>query len=291
MSAKRTKVPGRGVSYFGLLLGLAISVTGNVASTLLTETAVSAWLRVPMAITWPVMTWVAIEVLTRTIWSRTFSHVATRVFLAGPVALVAAFVSYLHLHHLMEMAGEPGLAQAVGPLAIDGTLFGCTVALLVTRAQERATGQEAKRQTLAQRVAGVKALAADVKYAFTAPATPVDPEPGLELAPAMSEVPLGPEVPPLVDPAPEPRRVPAPRSPRTPALRGSWNVEKAVQLLMDGEKVPDVAATVGVGAKSIQRAARALTLLRQDPSAEVPADWKVPAEVAQVIRQMVRSIN
>lgn len=287
-TAKTQRAPGRGWAYFGLILGLAGSVAGNVANTVLTTSGVHLALRVPFAVTWPLLTWVAIEVLTRTVWSRSFSHVATRVFLTGPVALVAAFVSYLHLHHLMVLSGEPGLAQAVGPLAIDGTLFGCTVALLVTRAQERAAGQTAKRQTLAERVAATRALVDDVKYAVTRPAPKVDPI-GAVPAPVLAEVPLGPEVLPVpVSPAP---KVPAPRSPRTPVLRGTWDVAKAVQLILDGEKDQDVAATVGIGQKAIQRTRRALVAIRQDPQADIPPEWKVPAAVVQVIRQELRSIN
>lgn len=288
MSANRTKAPGRGWAYFGLLLGLAASVTGNVANTVLAGTTVHLGLRVPLAILWPVLTWVSIEVLTRTVWARSFSHVATRIFLAGPVALVAAVVSYLHLHHLMAMSGEVGLAQAVGPLAIDGTLFGCTVALLVTRAQERATGQAAKRQTLAERVASVRSSVEDVKYAVTRPVPKVDPV-GAVPAPILWEVPLGPEAPALETPAAP--RVPAPRSPRTPVTRGAWDVAKAVRLILDGEKDLDVAATVGIGQKAIQRTRRALTAIREDPHFTVPAEWKVPSAVVQVIREEVRAIN
>lgn len=294
------KTPGRGWAYLGLLLGLAGSVAGNVANTILTDTRVTEWLRVPFAVAWPVWTWVGIEVLTRIEWRRHWSHWIARLILMGPTTLVAAFVSYLHLHHLMVLSGEPGLAQAVGPLAIDGTLFGCTVALLVTRAQERTAGQERTRRTLAQRVAEIKAGADAVVAAVKMPVRPVeDPDPDLELAPRISPVELGPERPALLPldqglldlqakADQERQKVPAQR-PRTSTLRGTWDVAKAVQLILDGEKDADVAATVGVGPKQIQRTRRAVQAFKvQGPHAHIPVDWKVPDAVVQVIREEAR---
>jgi hypothetical protein len=280
MTAQTAKAPGRSWAYFGLILGLAASVTGNVANTVLTTSTVHLGLRVPFAVVWPLFTWIGIEVLTRIEWERSFSHVATRVFLAGPVALVAAFVSYLHLHHLMVMAGEPGPAQAVGPIAVDATLFGCTVALLVTRARERNVTR-APRQTLAQRVSAVRSSLDATLVAVTTATPKVDPI-GAVPAPVLSAKDLGPERPPVQVPDPEPK-VPTQRTPR----RTEWDVAKAVQMILDGEKDPAVAETVGIGVKMIQRTRRAVLAIRQDPHADIPQAWKVPAPVVQVIRAEV----
>ena len=137
--------PGHGWAYFGVLVGLAASITGNVAHTYLADSDISLQLRVPLAVLWPVMLLIGIEVLTRVDWTKNWRHWFARLLLVGPVALVSAFVSYLHLFHLMGLAGETELAQYAGPLAVDGTLFGCTVALLVTRAAHRDAGQEKTR--------------------------------------------------------------------------------------------------------------------------------------------------
>ena len=124
---------GRDWAYLGVGIGFAASITANVASTVLRETTVPLWLRIPFATLWPVLTYVAIEVLVRTDWEDRWSHKAIRSVLTVPVGAVAAFVSYLHQHHLMVVAGEPGLAQGFGPLAIDGMLFGMTATLIAAR--------------------------------------------------------------------------------------------------------------------------------------------------------------
>ena len=255
--------PGRGWAYFGLLLGLAGSTTGNVASTVLSATDVPLQLRVPFAVAWPVWTWVGIEVLTRTQWSRHWTHWIARLILMGPTTVVAAFVSYLHLSHVMLLAGEPSLARTLGPLAIDGTLFGCTVALLVTR---RGTFErDTERRTLADRVSSLRSSVLAVKDA------------------AVSGVPA------IEGPAEVPE-VPAQRSlrtSRTSVLRGTWDPDKAVRMILDGDTNEDIAGTVGVGSKMIQRTRRAVLALQQVPPMDIPAEWKVPAEVQRIIREVL----
>lgn len=278
--------PGHGWAYLGVLLGLVASVAGNVANTVLAESTVDLKLRIPFAVAWPVFVYIGIEVLTRVEWIQNWRHWIARLMLMGPMTLVAAFMSYLHLHHLMILSGEPGLAQAVGPLAIDGTLFGCTVALLVTRAGGR--GIERERKSLAERIADARQTLTDAKDAATGKATEV---PAIEPAP---EVPaqivkrtqdaIEDELQALIEET-------KPRSPRTRTYtpRGSWDVRKAVDLIADGELSDQaIADLVGTGIKSVQRARRGYGFLRQNPTASVPSDWKVPAAVVDVIREAVR---
>lgn len=267
-----TMTPGRGWAYFGLLLGLAGSTTGNVASTVLAATDVPLQLRVPFAVAWPVWTWVGIEVLTRTQWSRHWTHWIARLILMGPTTVVAAFVSYLHLSHVMLLAGEPSLARTLGPLAIDGTLFGCTVALLVTR---RGTFErDTDRRTLADRVSSLRSSVLAVKDAAVSGTPDAQPT----------------KVPEVEGPAGVPK-VPAQRSPgtptRTPALRGTWDPDKAVRMILDGSTNEDIAGTVGVGSKMIQRTRRAVLALQQVPPMDIPVEWKVPAEVQRIIREVL----
>jgi hypothetical protein len=272
--------PGHGWAYFGVLVGLAASITGNVAHTVLADSTISLQLRVPLAVLWPVMLLIGIEVLTRVDWTRNWRHWFARLLLVGPVALVSAFVSYLHLFHLMGMAGETELAQYAGPLAVDGTLFGCTVALLVTRAMHRDAGQAGTSPTLAQRVANIRTVALDVKDA--AKGTPALPVPVTAIpAPALPEAPvsLTPALPIPVSPAPtgEPRR------------RGQWDAAKAVRLIQEGDLGDtDIGSMVSVSPKMIQRTRRAVRLLTADPHATVPADWKVPGNVVDIIRREVQ---
>jgi hypothetical protein len=255
--------PGHGWAYAGVLLGLSASLAGNVANTVLTPSGVPVLLRVAFALLWPIFLGIGIEVLTRIEWERGWRHWAARAVLVGPVSLVAGFVSYLHLHHLMVLSGEPGLAQAFGPLAVDGTLLGCTVALLLTRVRSR------------------QVIAAD---------------PGPVQVPAVTQVPIEvPEVP-AVDPVPalvgpEVPVSPAPVRTRVPASRGSvsWDVDLAVKLMAEGTRTDtEIGSEVGTGYKMIQRSRRALNLLREDPGAEVPKEWKVPAVAVERIRELVR---
>jgi hypothetical protein len=278
-----------------VLLGLAASVAGNVANTVLTVSDVDLRLRIPFAVAWPVFVYIGIEVLTRVEWMRNWRHWIARLMLMGPMTLVAAFMSYLHLHHLMILSGEPGLAQAVGPIAIDGTLFGCTVALLVTRHVARvSTSQDGERKSLAERVAAARQTITDVASAAAGKAEESAPEPTPESVTAAIRTALptvdalDAELAKLVE-AESIRPVSPPKSPRTYTPRGQWDVAKAVSMIADGEQSDStIAELVGVGVKTIQRARRAYILLRANPTNSVPPEWKVPAAVVDVIRREVR---
>lgn len=267
ISSVKDLPPGHGWAYGGVLLGLTASLAGNVANTVLTPSGVPVLLRVAFALLWPIFLGIGIEVLTRIEWERGWRHWAARAVLVGPVSLVAGFVSYLHLHHLMVLSGEPGLAQAFGPLAVDGTLLGCTVALLLTRVRSRQV--PAGTPGPVQVPAEVPAVT-EVPVPIEVPA--VDPAPVL----------VGPEVP--VSPAPVRTRVPVSRG------TVSWDVDLALKLMDEDPKASDatIGSRVGVGYKVIQRTRRALHLLRQDPHAVVPKEWKVPPMVEDRIRTRTR---
>ncbi len=91
--------------------------------------------------------------------------------------------------------------------------------------------------------------------------------------------------------APEVPASPAPVRTRVPVSRGSvsWDVDLAVKLMAEGTRTDtEIGSQVGTGYKMIQRARRALNLLREDPGAEVPKEWKVPAVAVERIRELVR---
>lgn len=155
---------GRRWAYAGVVLGFTASITANVANTVLSGHTVPLALRIPFAVVWPLFTYVAIEVIVRTNWSKSLTHTMIKLVLWVPVAGVGAYVSYLHQHHLMVMAGEPGMAQLFGPLAVDGMLFGMTARLIATR----------QRTSLAELTPELQELAL---------AAPVSPAPRRERAP------------------------------------------------------------------------------------------------------------
>lgn len=258
-SAKRV---ARRWAYIGILVGGLASVAGNVASTVLTDSGVALALRVPWAVLWPVLTYIGIEVLTRTQWRKGFAHYGARAVLVGPVSLVAAFVSYLHLHHLMVMSGEPGLAQLAGPLAVDGTLFGCTVVLLITgRLQEEREPEPIRAYQGAPLTAAeteeFRVSLADVlpqpKQLSAWETAPVRQTP----APTHSVQPYGPH--PLIE-----------RKPRA-SRSAKWDRELAVELIKNsGLNDSEIGEKVGTSYKTIQRLRRQLRE-QQEQNVAVPA--------------------
>ena len=116
----------------GLIFGIMASVAGNIANACLTDTPVSLWLLVPMAVFWPAGMFIAIEVLVRNRNLTKFLAQAGQTTLLT-MSIPTAVTSFVNLHALMIKANEPGIAQLTGPLAIDGLMLGCTVMLLAAR--------------------------------------------------------------------------------------------------------------------------------------------------------------
>lgn len=178
-----------------LVFTLIISVIANVTEAWLATSEISLWLRVPGACIWPILAFRSIEILVRMLWERRFSHYLTRALILIP-GIPAIIVSYAHQYSLLIAMGETGIVPIIGPIAIDGLMIGCTLALLVTR---------------------VKAVEVE----------PTEDEPTIELAPA-------PEVN-VVEVAEEIVRQASPRRPRSAsgalvaiaALRDGANVNEA----------------------------------------------------------------
>lgn len=232
---------GRGPAYAGVVLGFAASITGNIASTLLTDSAVSLWLRVPVSVLWPILTYVGIETLTRTQWQKRWTHHLARLVLIVPVAGVAAYVSYLHQHHLLILMGEKGMTQLFGPLAIDGALYGFTFVLLLTSR----TGQ-------ADTDNGARTNVQDIGQAFVQDIgttgqldKPVDMSPDTGTTGQLDTEVLSTDILPDVQPD---------MSTDKPARRTKWDRDKADELIKNtGMSLDDIATAVGCSAKTIAR--------------------------------------
>jgi hypothetical protein len=123
---------GRRWARFALVATLFVSVVANITHAVLADSEITLWLRVPGAAIWPILSFLAIEIIVRIVWRRTWAHALARLFILGP-AVPAVIVSYEHQERLLGMMGESGIVQAIGPLAIDGLMIGCTLALLFTR--------------------------------------------------------------------------------------------------------------------------------------------------------------
>jgi hypothetical protein len=118
--------------------GAITSVAANVAHVFVPPTGWNAgvsgrWVppagAVLGAVVWPLALLVASEVLARkrfaSRWTRLLGTLAVLV-----VALVAAVISYQHLHDLLLYYRETQLSASIGPLGIDGLMVVCSVALV-----------------------------------------------------------------------------------------------------------------------------------------------------------------
>jgi DNA-binding CsgD family transcriptional regulator len=130
---------GRGWAYAGTVLGAVTSVAANIADAYVAPKTWhptqpgQAWSpdlgAVLGSVFWPLALLVASETLARKRWAGPRSRAvgAAAVLL---VALVAAVISYQHLHGLLQHYQETDLSAALGPLAVDGLMIVCSLALV-----------------------------------------------------------------------------------------------------------------------------------------------------------------
>lgn len=123
---------GRKWARFWLVVALLVSTIANVTHAVLATSDITLWLRVPGAMIWPIFTFAGIEILVRMVWERKLPHTVTQWVLMS-AAVPAAITSYEHQYTLLGMMGERWIIQVIGPVAIDGLMIGCTMALLFTR--------------------------------------------------------------------------------------------------------------------------------------------------------------
>jgi hypothetical protein len=120
---------GRGWAYAGLTFGIVGTITGNVGDSLIRPHVTAG--SVVSAVYWPVALFLAVEVSARVqLFGKAWRWL--RLGGLGPVALIAAYVSYLHLSALLAWLGESRFGAAVGPLSIDGLMVMCTGALILS---------------------------------------------------------------------------------------------------------------------------------------------------------------
>lgn len=139
---KKPKQPGRAWATAGFILGVAVSVAGNVAHTWHPDPAVLAAAgatasnyqppagSMAFAAFFPIALLVTVEILARVRWPRGLGWQAAKFLGASIVAAVAAVVSYIHLHGLLLAYGEDGITALIGPLAVDGLMVVAGFAVL-----------------------------------------------------------------------------------------------------------------------------------------------------------------
>ena len=216
-----------------LVFTLIISIIANITETTLATSDISLWLRVPGAAVWPILAFRAIEILVRMLWERSFSHYLTRSLILIP-GIPAIIVSYEHQRALLIAMGETGIVPFIGPIAIDGLMIGCTLALLVTRPSQDPE-----------------------------PAEPAEPEPAEFVTEGPTEI----EVPGVIEEAEAIVR--QAQRPRTP--RSSTAPVVAVTALRDGLSVAEAAAAASMGVSTVRKYAAVLRILTENPNASIDA--------------------
>jgi len=185
---------GRGWAYTGTILGGTISVAANIGHSFIAPIGAPAdWAPEPgavgFAVAWPVVLFVAVEILARYDWPAGLWWKVVRFGGMIPVTLVAAFVSYRHLSGLLTHYGEDSLVSTFGPLAIDGLMVMATGALVASaRARRALTAQTA--------ITAPPSAAAPAAPTHTPAASIVTPR---TVAPALAALAV-----PVVTPTPEP---------------------------------------------------------------------------------------
>lgn len=223
---------GRKWARVAFIVTLVISVVANVTHAVLAESEISLWLRVPGAAVWPILSFLAIEIIVRIVWQRQVTHYLARVFVLGP-AIPAIIVSYGHQRSLLVMMGESALVAAIGPLAIDGLMIGCTLALLFTR--------PALTSALASEITDeIAPEIAEAEVPLTAPLPPSAPSEAIELASA-------------------------------PVVPGAAGLSVALTALLGGASTADAATASGLAAPTVRRYAAVMRELRDNPHATIDA--------------------
>jgi hypothetical protein len=237
---------GRRWARFWLCAALLVSVIANITHTVIADSEITLWLRVPGAMVWPIFTFAGIEILVRMIWERRLSHNITRWVLLT-AAVPAAITSYEHQSALLKAMGENSFIQAIGPLAIDGLMVGCTMALLFTRFVP-APQTEQPHMPAEELEQIVERWSMELEQ----PAPEYVPTPEeLELAERMAA----------------PEQPPAERAPRAPRA-GKPEQEKAVNMMLAGQR--QEAVNAGLMSNSTMRTyEKVARLLSNNPAEEI----------------------
>jgi hypothetical protein len=122
-----TPKSGRVIAWLSFLLGIGVSIAGNVGHAASDGMKPGEWAG---AAFWPLALMLTIEILTRVNWQPGKRWTAARIAGLILVAAVAAILSYRHLAGLMTYWGEDWANAHLGPLAVDGLMLVAATALL-----------------------------------------------------------------------------------------------------------------------------------------------------------------
>lgn len=116
------------VSTTVLISGIAASLAGNLQAINLgdAQPGIGGYISATL---WPLFLFGAIEVMLHTPWIKSWRDALTKWAGLGGVAMVALWVSYWHLAHVLTAYGYDTVSSHAGPLAIDLTMAMATMAL------------------------------------------------------------------------------------------------------------------------------------------------------------------
>lgn len=120
---------GRQLAYIGTAIGFIASASANIADVYVKNSTPSVG-PIIGAVFWPTSLFLASEIMARKKWPEGYVWILVRMAGLLPIALVAALISYEHLHDLMLSWSETREAAALGPLSIDGLMMMSSLALL-----------------------------------------------------------------------------------------------------------------------------------------------------------------
>jgi hypothetical protein len=118
---------GRIIAWLSFLLGIGVSIAGNIGHAASDGMKPGEWAG---AAFWPLALMLTIEILTRVHWQPERRWTIARFAALILVAAVAAVLSYRHLAGLMTYWGEDWVNAHLGPLAVDGLMLIAATALL-----------------------------------------------------------------------------------------------------------------------------------------------------------------
>ena len=122
------------VAYVALTIGAGLSVAGNVADTYRTRGQATDVLDIVMAVAWPVLVVLMVEIFVSTRWTDLAWPMQAMRWL-GTLAIggMAMRVSWVHLNDLMSSRGQKVDVAILGPLAIDCLAIMATALILAGR--------------------------------------------------------------------------------------------------------------------------------------------------------------
>jgi hypothetical protein len=129
------------VAYISLLVGAGLSMAGNLADTYRTRGHDVDGLDKILAVSWPALVILAIEMFVSPRWNKSTIFQVWRWTGCLAIGSMAMLASWTHLHDLLASRGQLDTVAILGPLAIDGMAIMATGLILSTRVQDTADGQ------------------------------------------------------------------------------------------------------------------------------------------------------